>query len=151
MEDLAKWLQAECERANASYVSPEEAHRQRIEALRKVVAQRTISAYEFSKVRVAIAERRPAPPVVRVPSHETQRLPRRRSVATVRTAPTRGPPDDEGESEPPDPAPRCSACGAYVSPYCTICLGSPDDGVSVEELARGVAQVDRATRRWRLS
>jgi hypothetical protein len=38
----------------------------------------------------------------------------------------------------------CAACEAFVSPRCVICRGAPDPGVSLEQLARGVAQVDRA-------
>jgi hypothetical protein len=41
---------------------------------------------------------------------------------------------------------RCEVCGRHISHYCVLCLGTPDAGLSIEQLARGVTQVDRATR-----
>ncbi len=41
--------------------------------------------------------------------------------------------------------PRCGCCGGRLTRSCTICAGWPDPGVSIETIARGVAQVDRAT------
>ena len=43
---------------------------------------------------------------------------------------------------------RCECCGSWRSATCWICRGYPD-GTSLEELARGIAQVDRATARGR--
>jgi hypothetical protein len=40
----------------------------------------------------------------------------------------------------------CVVCGGHVSRFCTLCLGEPDPAVTVEQIARGVAQVDRAVR-----
>jgi hypothetical protein len=74
----------------------------------------------------------------------TERRPRDRSDRTA--LPSRGPPGEDGDSDP-HPFRRCEVCGAYLSRYCPLCLGSPDLDVNVESLARGVAAVDRAT--WR--
>jgi hypothetical protein len=41
---------------------------------------------------------------------------------------------------------RCVTCGAFLSARCELCRGVPDQEVSIEDLARGVAAVDRATR-----
>jgi predicted RNA-binding Zn-ribbon protein involved in translation (DUF1610 family) len=42
---------------------------------------------------------------------------------------------------------RCPTCGGRLTVRCVICRGFPDPGVTVEDLARGVAQVDTATGR----
>jgi hypothetical protein len=41
---------------------------------------------------------------------------------------------------------RCLTCGAFLSPLCEICRGVPYPDVTIEQIARGCAQVDRATR-----
>jgi hypothetical protein len=41
---------------------------------------------------------------------------------------------------------RCGCCGGWLSPRCPVCAGEPDDGVTIEHIARGVAAVDRAAR-----
>jgi hypothetical protein len=42
--------------------------------------------------------------------------------------------------------PRCVTCGAFLSARCVLCRGVPDPAVTIEQIARGCAQVDRATR-----
>jgi hypothetical protein len=39
----------------------------------------------------------------------------------------------------------CPTCYGWLSPSCVLCGGSPDPGVTVEALARGVHRVDMAT------
>jgi hypothetical protein len=147
MEELAHALLSGLLVAEAEEELAEEAERAR---RTHGVPQKTIdrvNAHSAPAIGVIVRLTRAAPATI-APRRYSERIPRPRARAT-RTGPTRGPPDEDGESEPPHHlAPRCSACGAYVSRYCTTCLGSPDD-VSVEELARGVAQVDRATQRRR--
>jgi hypothetical protein len=96
MEDFAKWLQAECERTTEGYVRPEEARRQQMQALRNSgVPQRTIVAYEVSRMRVRTH-------VALTPRRTGRRTSRRRALAAVRCAPARGDPDDDGGLDPPD-------------------------------------------------
>jgi hypothetical protein len=55
----------------------------------------------------------------------------------------RGPP--AGDERPR----RCSACGDWLSRRCVLCRGFPNPGVSIERLAAGVGQVDRAVRAFK--
>ena len=50
-------------------------------------------------------------------------------------------------SPAPTPGDRCTVCDGRVSTRCVLCRGNPAQAVTVEQLARAVAQVDRATRR----
>jgi hypothetical protein len=44
---------------------------------------------------------------------------------------------------------RCPTCCGWISRQCLLCRGTPDPIVSIEEIARGQAAVDRAVRRRR--
>jgi hypothetical protein len=41
----------------------------------------------------------------------------------------------------------CETCERWITPRCQICRGRPDPGIRIEDVARWVSQVDRATRR----
>jgi hypothetical protein len=49
----------------------------------------------------------------------------------------------------PIAADRCNVCERRVAYRCKLCGGAPEPGVTLEQLARGVAQVDGAVRRYR--
>jgi len=40
---------------------------------------------------------------------------------------------------------RCKTCDKLVSKKCPYCGGNPEPDVTMDQLARGAAQVDRAT------
>jgi hypothetical protein len=44
-------------------------------------------------------------------------------------------------------AEKCSACSGWHTVSCTVCRGYPDEGVTLERIAAGVAAVARATRK----
>ena len=42
---------------------------------------------------------------------------------------------------------RCVTCGAFLSARCELCRGEPNSDVSIEQIARALNAVDRATSR----
>jgi len=100
VDDFTNGLRGALVEALEQYVSPEEARRQQMRILRErgIVPQRTIAAYEAARISV----RKTRPAVLLAPRRDGQRTPRRRALATVRSAPARGDPDSDGELPPPE-------------------------------------------------
>jgi hypothetical protein len=121
---------------------PEWIKQQRRAVIQGCHARRMLQVHQARASR--LAPRCELPAASRSGQRSRERRPERR---VSRVVGSRGDPDPPGDVGPLPVAVRCGACGAYLSPYCSLCLGSPDPGVSVEVLARGVAAVNRAT--WR--
>jgi hypothetical protein len=57
--------------------------------------------------------------------------------------------DNVATSLAPLSATPCNVCGGHIRFRCVLCAGHPENRVTLERLARDVAEIDRAVRNYR--